>query len=148
MSYSIIRGFTAGAGFITLIYLAGSASPGAADNLPPSVSILWPTQAVIFSSEFIKFKSAPVDSDGTITQVQFFLGTNLLGVVTNAPWNVLAQMPGYGGYLRAVAMDNLGATTESAPVGIGWSGTRPVFVFVHIVSPPQGAIFAAPATFV
>src|SRR5205823_5891537 len=103
------------------IYLAGLASPGVADNLPPSVSILWPTQYMIFSDEFIKFKSAPVDSDGTITQVQFFLGTNRLGVVTNAPWNVLAQMPlsysgAYSANLRAVAMDNLGATTESAPL--------------------------------
>src|SRR5689334_21906010 len=93
MSYSRIFQITASAGLIALTYTAGLASRGAADNLPPSVSILWPTQGMIFSSELIKFKSAPVDSDGIITQVQFFLGTNRLGVVTNSPWDVLAQMP-------------------------------------------------------
>jgi len=153
MSYSRIRQITASAGLITLIYLAGLASRGAADNLPPSVSILWPTQSVVFSSEFIKFKSAPVDPDGTITQVQFFLGTNLLGVVTNSPWNVLAQMPQsdsstYSANLRAVATDNVGATTESAPVGIAYSGTQPAVTVVEMESPPQGAVLAAPATFV
>jgi len=152
VSYSRICQITASAGFIALIYLAGSTSPGAADNLPPSVSILWPTQGMFFSSEFIKFKSAPVDSDGTVTQVQFFLGTNRLGVATNSPWNVLAQMPQsnrtYSANVRAVAMDNLGATTESAPVGISYSPTLPLFEFVRIVSPPPGALFAAPAAFV
>jgi len=49
MSYSRIPQITVCAGLIALIYLAGLASPGAADNLPPSVSILSPTQGMVFA---------------------------------------------------------------------------------------------------
>jgi hypothetical protein len=99
----------------------------------------------------LKLKARATDPDGFISQVQFFAETNLLGAVTNPPFNFVWIPENCGSFCRrfvkAVAVDDQGAIAESTTLRIGISGTRPIFTFLEIVSPPEGAIFSAPATF-
>ena len=67
------------------------------------------------------------DADGTVTTVQFFQGTNSLGVVTNAPYTLVWTNPASGTYsLTAVATDNSvlfngTPTWSSAGLGCGYT---------------------------
>jgi hypothetical protein len=70
-------------------------------------------------------------------------------VVTNAPFNLVWQYFGCLGAhvnLTAVAVDNLGAMTESDPVFTVFGDGKPDSA-VEITSPLNGTLFAAPATF-
>lgn len=90
-----------------------------AGNLPPSVTITNPVEnASISGSANFNVQASATDSDGTVTNVQFFDGTNSLGNKATSPYN-LSVRPGLGLHtLTAVASDNLGATATSAPVHI------------------------------
>jgi hypothetical protein len=113
-----------------------------------------PTNVTICASAF--------DPYGTVARVEFFEGTNSLGIVTNTPivWttNRMGVFPirqsAYcltwsnvppGAYsLTATATDNQGASTTSAAVDISVMTNLPPLV--KIVHPPGGARFYAPAT--
>ncbi len=59
------------------------------------------------------------DADGSVAQVAFYSGATLLGVVTNAPYQILWTNVDVGTYtLTAKASDNLGAVTTSAGITI------------------------------
>ena len=122
-------------------------------NRPPEVSILWPRQDDSFSAGIlIKIKTVASDLDGSVAQVQFFAETNLIGVVTTPPFNLIWPVDirgaAYGTWdLKAVAVDNRGATTQSAPVRICYYTGGPPEPVLEIISPHNAAVFAAPATF-
>ena len=123
-------------------------------NRPPEVSIAWPRSTDDFSAgEVIKIKANAVDPDGAIAQVRYFADTKLIGIATNPPfnivWTVERKNEAYGTWdLKVVAFDNLGSSTESTPVRVGYgSGGRPPFPVLEIVSPSHGDMFAAPATY-
>ncbi len=83
------------------------------------------------------------DSNGTITQVAYYHGTNLIGASTTAPYNVVWNNVDYGNYnLTAVATDSQGLTKTSAIVKITVD-TSPV---VNVIAPIAGATYASPAT--
>src|SRR5262249_35127647 len=106
----------------------------------------------IIGGSYIKIKAEASDPDGWVSQVTFFAQTNAIGTVTNPPftliWAVepLSERPPWT--LTAVAVDNAGAVSESAAVGFVYLSTPPPSPVVEIVSPQDGALFAAPATFV
>jgi hypothetical protein len=134
-------------------WLGMDQSSALAENSPPEVSIVWPHQNDSFSAgTLVKVKADATDPDGTIAQVQFFTETNLIGIATHAPYNIVwyVEVRGapYGTWnLKAVAVDDLGTSRESAPVTVEYytgAGSRPV---VEIVSPRDGSVFAAPASF-
>ena len=131
-------------------------------NLPPLVRIVKPQQgALILGPTNITLYASAHDPDGTVASVQFFEGTNSLGVVTNMPtvwvtnrcgiipirhtsysltWSNVAP----GDYtLTAEATDNGGAVTTSAAVDISVVTNLPPLV--KIVNPTAGARFYAPA---
>jgi hypothetical protein len=132
-----------------------------ATNLPPDVSIIQPTNgAVFYTPANIQILAKASDPDGSVTNVEFFAGTNDLGpgspVVMDPPgvngftglvylFNWLNPSP--GDYpLTAVATDNDGAFTTSAPVNITVLQGPPTNLppVVRIVSPANGSIFHAP----
>ena len=125
-----------------------------AANQPRSISIVWPRQGDAFSfNTCIKIKAEVSDVNGSVIQVRFFANTNLIGIATNSPfnalWNVMPREAPYGTWmLKAVVVDSLGATNESAPVTISYYTGGPPDPVVEIVSPRDGALFAEPATFV
>ncbi len=138
---------------ITCSWPSSVHSQGEIKNCAPALSIVWPREGDGFSGlTLIKIKANATDPDGFIEQVRFFAGTNLIGVVTNPPFNIIweVRVPGalYGMlHLKAIAVDNLGATTESAPVTVFYYLDPPPAPVLQIVSPRNGALIAAPATF-
>ena len=133
-------------------------------NLPPRVSITKPCDgATILGPTNINICATAFDPDqGTVTQVEFFEGTNSLGVVTNVPVIYITNKHGVfpikntsycltwtnvqpGAYtLTAVATDNDGAMTTSEPVDISVVTNLPPRV--RLESPYPGATYFAPAT--
>jgi len=132
-----------------------------ATNLPPAVSIIVPQDgAVFYTPTNLEMLAKASDLDGNVTNVEFFAGTNDLGkgnpVVLDPPgvngvvglvylFTWLNPMP--GNYpLTAVATDNDGASTTSAPVNITVLQGPPTNLppVVRIVSPANGSIFRAP----
>jgi chitinase len=90
-----------------------------ATDIPPTVSILSPTNGSKFSvGTTIALTAAATDPDGTVARVSYYSGSTLVGSATTAPYTV-GWKPGTGTYtLTAVAVDNLGAQTTSAPVSV------------------------------
>ena len=114
-------------------------------NQPPVVSLSNPANgAVFFAPASVTLQAVASDSDGTVAKVEFFAGSNSLGVVTASPFNLTVPSLAAGAYsLTAVATDNMGAATASSPVNITVD-QPPV---VSLSNPTNGAVFFAPATF-
>ena len=151
-------------------YLIGSPSnatvtilPPGDTNIPPSVAITSPAKgSVFYAPANIPMIAVASDPDGFVTSVQFFAGTNSLGIATN--WAVVDPLPGNGTpvaaraffltwsnapagsyLLTALATDNGGATGVSSPVQIAVLSTQTnVPPMVRITGPPNGSVFRAP----
>lgn len=139
---------------VTTLYPLVSAL-GSENSQPPEVAIVWPHNGdALAGLSPIKIKTEVSTNTGAcVTQVQFFAETNLIGTVTNAPFNLLwvVRLPGVDYVyfdLKAVAMDSFGRRAESAPVRPYYSTSLPLFPVVEMLSPRNGSVFAAPATFV
>lgn len=90
-----------------------------APNLPPSVTITNPVDnATLSGSAPVNFQVSATDSDGTVTNVQFFDGQVLLGNDATSPYSINARLALGLHTLTAVAMDNLGSMSTSAPVRV------------------------------
>ncbi|MDP3882332.1 MAG: Ig-like domain-containing protein [Nanoarchaeota archaeon] len=118
-SYSITARATDDDGAVTTsnAILINVNNPG---NNAPSVSVTSPSSGSTFNAPAsVSITATASDSDGTISQVEFYEGTNLLGTDTSSPyafsWNNVAA----GSYtLTAKATDNLGGQTTSAGIPI------------------------------
>jgi len=119
-------------------------TPSAA-NVPPSVTITNPPDNASFSSPAtVNIQAAANDTDGSVTNVQFFDGLVSLGNRSASPYSVSASLAPGSHTLTAVASDNLGATTTSAPIHVTVAANQAPTV--SITNPPDGASFIAPAT--
>jgi len=80
-------------------------------NVPPTVGITNPTNASVFAAPATFTLAATAsDSDGSVTNVQFFQGTTSLGNVANSPYSVTVCDLAAGNYtFAAVAADNAGS---------------------------------------
>jgi RHS repeat-associated protein len=87
---------------------------------PPLITIVNPVNGAGFESGFnVGIDALASDFDGTVTQVCFYRGTNLLHALTNAPYSCTLTNPALTNHtLTAVAKDNHGLSTTSAPVVI------------------------------
>jgi hypothetical protein len=89
-------------------------------NKAPTVSLTSPSSTDAFTAPAsLIINATAADADGTISKVDFYNGTTLLGTSTAAPyfytWNNVAA----GSYtLTAKATDNAGALTTSSPVNV------------------------------
>ncbi len=132
-------------------------------NLPPLVRLVKPHNgAVILGPTNINVCASAFDRDGTVAEVAFYEGANLLGVVTSTPPAFVTNSYGVfpvrqtaycltwsnaapGSYaLSAVATDNEGALAASDTVNITVVTDLPPVV--TILRPQNGAKFLAPAT--
>ena len=98
-------------------------------NQPPLVRLVRPEDGEVFRAPAdIRLAALARDFDGYVTTVEFFEGTNSLGMVSNNPAILSPVMPPFslvwsnvppGNYvLTAVATDNEGAQTPSRPTEI------------------------------
>ena len=129
-------------------------------NVPPLVRIAEPMNgATFYAAANIPICAFAYDVDGWVTTVEFFAGTNSLGIRTNNPMSVSpvnpfclmwSNVPPGEYVLTAKATDNGGASTISDPVKISvLTGPPPPPTnyppVVRITSPPNDAFFRAPA---
>jgi hypothetical protein len=87
---------------------------------PPTVTLTNPANNAVFpAGSNIGLGASATDTAGTIVQVQFFQGTNSLGVVTNAPYTLVWTNPASCAYsLTVVATDNSSLTATSSVIGV------------------------------
>ena len=99
---------------------AVSVTVNAAGNTPPSASITSPANGATFTAPAsITINANASDTDGTISSVEFYQGSTLLGTDTTSPYSFTWNSVAAGSYsLTARATDNSGATTTSAAVSI------------------------------
>lgn len=130
-------------------------------DFPPRIAIFTPRDgAVILGPTNILIDASAYDPDGTVASVQFFEGTNSLGTVptppvvyvsnrfgvypVKQPYSVTWSNAPAGAYvLTAVATDNAGLSSTSAPVSITVVTDLPPHV--QIVFPEKGATYPASA---
>jgi hypothetical protein len=107
----------------------------------PVVTLLSPTNGEEFSAGVpILFAAEATVSNAAIMQVVFRLGTNVAGVATNSPYQLVVSNLAAGGYtLTAEAYDDRGGVGFSALVNFS------VLPAVIVTSPTNGARFAQSA---
>jgi plastocyanin len=103
-------------GYICSIHLfAGSVTVLAVVNTPPTVGISNPPDGAVFSAPAsFSLEASASDSDGSVTNVQFFQGGVSVGNAASSPYSVAITNLGAGDYtFSAVATDNGGATATN-----------------------------------
>jgi hypothetical protein len=107
----------------------------AAANLPPTVSITNPASGTVFAAPAnVTIQAAAADGEGTVTNVQFLVGANVVTNKATAPFSAVTNNLAAGSYtLFAIASDNSGATATNAvtisvvtPVTVLLGATQPV----------------------
>ncbi|MCW4454257.1 glycosyl hydrolase family 18 protein [Flavobacterium sp. MXW15] len=98
----------------------GNCDGGGDVNQPPTVSLTAPAAGSSFTAgSNITLSANASDSDGTVTQVEFFQGSTSLGVDTSAPYSITWSNVAAGNYtLKAVATDDDNAVASSATANI------------------------------
>ena len=84
--------------------------------LPPAVALTNPPNGAVLSAPAsLVLQATASDSAGSVTNVQFFQGTGLLGSVASAPYSFPVNGLAAGNYaFSAVAIDNLGLTATNS----------------------------------
>jgi chitodextrinase len=112
-------------------------------NVAPTVNLTAPTANAVFTQgTAITISATAADSDGTVTQVQFFDGATLIGTDTTAPYSMSLTNATVGAHsFTAVATDNAGATTTSAVVSVTVEALPNVAPTVNLTAPTANAVF-------
>ncbi|MGB2713484.1 MAG: Ig-like domain-containing protein [Vicinamibacterales bacterium] len=102
-----------------------SFTTAATTNQPPTVSITSPANGASYTAPAtVTINANATDADGTVTRVDFYRGSTLIGSDTTSPYSVSWNNVAAGTYaLTAVAVDNAGASTTSATVNVTVSST-------------------------
>jgi len=119
-----------------------------AQNQPPTISLTAPDTSVTYTAPAtITISAAAADTDGTISSVDFFEGSTLLGSASTAPYSFTWSNVPAGSYtFSAVAHDNGGAATTSDARSVTVNSTANNPPTVSLTSPPDAAGFTAPAS--
>jgi len=117
-----------------------------ATNQTPTVSLTSPSPGSVgIAPASFTLTANGADSDGTVAKVDFYQGGTLIGTATTAPYSVPWSNVSPGNYsLTAVATDDQGASTTSAPVSLSVIANSAPTVSLTSPSPNQG--FTAPAS--
>jgi regulation of enolase protein 1 (concanavalin A-like superfamily) len=117
-------------------------------NQPPTVSLTSPASGATYTAPAtIPLSAAASDTDGTITKVDFFQGTQLIASDSTNPYSASLANAVAGTYqLTAVATDSDGLTTTSVPVSVTVNAPANQPPTVSLTSPSAGATFTAPAS--
>ena len=89
-------------------------------NKPPTISLTSPTAGTVLDAPGqLAVAAAVTDADGSISMVEFYANSTLLGRVTKAPYSLNVASLAPGSYtIKAVAIDNEGASTTSAAAAV------------------------------
>ena len=103
------------------VTVSTSAPPPPPTNQPPTVSLSSPISgaSTYTAPATISLAASAGDSDGTVTKVDFYAGTTLLGTDSSSPYALTWSSVPAGSYtLTAVATDDDGATATSAGISV------------------------------
>ena len=110
-------------------------------NAPPSVTVS-ARSTTILAGETLLLEATASDPGGSVRRVEFYSGSVLLGKDMNVPYRFNWSKARAGTWvITAVAYDNLGASTRSAPITVTVipSGQAPVLAAVLPKVQPLGA---------
>jgi hypothetical protein len=87
-------------------------------NPSPTVNITAPLQNTsVTTGSLLTISANAADANGSVSRVDFYYGSTLIGSDETAPYTISWNVPGGGRYyLTAKAVDNQGAITTSIPV--------------------------------
>ena len=152
-SYSITAQATDNGGLVTTSAAVSITATSSSSNQAPTVLITAPVNNGTYNSPAdITIMVNASDADGTVSKVDFYNGSTLIGSDNTSPYYITWSGVGGGTYVvTAVATDNLGATKTSTPVNVVVYGTvitptnqAPA---VSLTSPANGSSAVAPASF-
>ncbi|MCX6181413.1 MAG: Ig-like domain-containing protein [Bacteroidetes bacterium] len=118
-------------------------------NQTPQVNITSPAGGASFASPAsITIAANASDADGTISKVEFYNGTTLLGTDLSAPYSYLWTGVAAGSYsISAKAFDNSNAVANSTAINVTVTGVvANQAPQVNISSPINNASFTAPTS--
>jgi hypothetical protein len=115
-------------------------------NQTPSVSITSPSNGAVFGSPAtVTINATATDGDGTVSNVEFYNGTTLLGSDNVAPYSFTWSNVAVGSYvITAKAYDNNNAATTSAAVNISVSVANDAGI--SAIATPNGTVGTASVT--
>jgi chitodextrinase len=88
-------------------------------NINPTVTLTNPTDGSTFTSgDVVALSATAADTDGTITDVTFYVNGTLIGTDTSAPYSINWTSAVGSANITAIATDNDAATTTSATANI------------------------------
>jgi glucose/arabinose dehydrogenase/plastocyanin len=124
-------------------FMTGSVVVSGASDVPPTVSITSPANGAVFAPEaMVTISADAADSDGTVTNVEFFDGTVSLGNDSTSPFSITSTFSVAGAHgLSAVATDNMGLMATSAVVTVTVVMVTNTPLAVSLTSPANGASF-------
>lgn len=96
-------------------------------NQLPTASITSPIAGQSYTAPAsMTITAAASDSDGSVTKVDFYVGTQLIGTDTSSPYSATWSNVAAGSYsLTAVARDNAGGTRTSGAIAVTVTTTAP-----------------------
>jgi hypothetical protein len=106
----------------------------AAANVPPTVSMAAPTNNSMFNAPTnVLLQANANDTDGSVSRVEFFRDSIKIGEDTTGPaWTLNWTNALVSTFqLTAVATDNEGASTLSAPISVTFTGAAPVTLIAN-----------------
>jgi len=119
------------------------------DDIAPVVSITSPTNNAAFTAPAsITINATASDVDGTVSKVEFYQGSTLLGTDSTSPYSYTWTNVAQGNYsLTAKAYDNLSVVTTSSPVNITVAATLPDAIVTDISWSPANPLPGDAVTF-
>jgi hypothetical protein len=117
-------------------------------NQVPSITITTPVNNSTFTAPAnVTLTAVAADVDGTIVKVDFFNGGNFLGTDQTSVYDFTFNNLSAGTYtVTAVATDNLGLFTVSAPITFTVNAQVNQLPLINITSPLNGGGFVEAAT--
>ena len=114
---------------------------GSTTNQPPNVSITSPANGTsVTAPANMTITAAASDSTGSVSRVDFYVGSTLLGSDASSPYSFIWPAVGVGTYaLTAVAYDDAGTSTRSAAVSVTVSGVISTSTTVLFTPSPDHA---------
>jgi hypothetical protein len=117
------------------------------NNSPPTISLTAPANGATYPAPAnITATATANDIDGTVSKVDFYAGTSLIGTDATAPYSVQWSSVNAGAYaITAIATDNSGSSTASsaANVSVNLPNNLPV---VSVTAPVGGLTVPAGLT--
>jgi hypothetical protein len=118
-----------------------------ASNPAPTTSITSPANGATFTASASITINANASDDASVSKVDFYNGTTLLGTDTSSPYSFSWTNVAAGTYsLTTKATDNLGAVGNSAAISVTVNTASNPAPTTSITSPANGATFTAPAS--